>query len=139
MGDQYDSSFPFVLLAQENATGLPGDASAQPATGADGSANGGPGAAAPASPGFGDSFLFLIIGAVVLMFVMSMFGQRKERKKRDAMLAAIKKHDTVQTVGGVIGAVVEVKPDIVVLKVDESSNTRVTFARSSIQQVVSSG
>ncbi len=44
----------------------------------------------------------------------------------------------MQTVGGVIGAIVEIKPDFVVLKVDESSNTRITFARSSVQQVLSS-
>ena len=54
------------------------------------------------------------------------------------MLNAIKKHDKVQTIGGVLGAVVEIKPDTVVLKVDESSNTRITFARSSIQQVLTS-
>ena len=51
-------------------------------------------------------------------------------------MSAIKKHDRVQTIGGVIGAIVEVKPDEVVLKVDESSNTRITFARSAIQQVL---
>jgi preprotein translocase subunit YajC len=52
------------------------------------------------------------------------------------MVSAIKKHDRVQTIGGVIGSVVEIKPDYVVLKVDESSNTRITFARSAVQQVL---
>ena len=47
-------------------------------------------------------------------------------------------HDTVQTIGGVIGSIVEVKNDSVVLKVDESSNTRITFSRSAIQQVLNS-
>ncbi len=42
----------------------------------------------------------------------------------------------MQTIGGVIGSVVEVKPDYVVLKVDESSNTRITFSRSAIQQIL---
>ena len=42
----------------------------------------------------------------------------------------------VFAVGGVIGAVVEVKPDTVVLKVDESSNTRMTFSRDAIQQII---
>jgi len=52
------------------------------------------------------------------------------------MISAIKKHDRVQTIGGVIGSVVEVKPDYIVLKVDESSNTRITFSRSAIAQVL---
>ena len=52
------------------------------------------------------------------------------------MLGGIKKHDTVRTIGGVIGSVVEVKPETVVLKVDESSNIRMTFARDAIQQII---
>lgn len=70
------------------------------------------------------------------MILFSIMGQRRDRKKREAMISAIKKHDRVQTIGGVIGSVVEVKPDYVILKVDESSNTRITFARSAIQQVL---
>jgi len=38
--------------------------------------------------------------------------------------------------GGIIGSVVELKPRTVVLKVDESSNTRITFSRDAIQQVL---
>jgi len=80
--------------------------------------------------------LVLVLGFVMILMSMA---QRKERKKRDAMLKAIKKHDRVQTVGGGLGSIVEVKSDEVVLKVDESSNTRITFARSAIQQILSSG
>jgi preprotein translocase subunit YajC len=71
------------------------------------------------------------------MILFSILGQRRDRKKRESMLSTIKKHDRVQTIGGVIGSVVEAKPDFVVLKVDESSNTRITFARSAVQQVLS--
>ena len=123
-----------LILAQDNATGLPGQTTAVPDPGT-GPAGGGGGTAA--SP-FGGPFFLVLIGAMVLMLVFSSLAPRRERKKRDAMLSAIRKHDKVQTVGGVIGAIVEIKPDFVVLKVDESSNTRITFARSSIQQVLSS-
>ena len=77
--------------------------------------------------------MLLVLGSMILFSIM---GQRRDRKKREAMIGAIKKHDRVQTIGGVIGSVVEVKPDYVILKVDESSNTRITFARSAIQQVL---
>ena len=72
------------------------------------------------------------------MIIFSFMGQRRDRKKREAMISAVKKHDKVQTVGGLIGSVVEVKTDTIILKVDESANTRITFARSSIQQVITS-
>jgi preprotein translocase subunit YajC len=125
-----------LTLAQDGAAGVPGTEAA-PGAPANGAAPGGTGGGAGRGSAFGPEFLILMLGLLVVMIVMSMTGQRRERKKRNAMLSSIKKHDKVQTVGGVIGSIVEIKPDFVVLKVDESSNTRITFARSSIQQVIS--
>jgi len=42
----------------------------------------------------------------------------------------------VLTIGGVVGTVVSVKDDQVVVKVDESTNTKMTFLKSAIQRVV---
>jgi preprotein translocase subunit YajC len=81
----------------------------------------------------------LLLLLVVGMILFSVLGQRRDRKKREAMIKAVKKHDRVQTIGGVIGSIVEVKSNTVVLKVDESSNTRITFARSAVQQVLTAG
>lgn len=95
------------------------------------------GAAARPPGGLGDpTFIYLTILLLVGMVAFTLFGQRKERKRRESLLGAIKKHDRVQTIGGIIGSVVEVKPDVVVLKVDESSNTRMTFAKSAVQQIL---
>ena len=69
------------------------------------------------------------------MIVFSFFSGRKQRKKRSAMLDTLQKRDTVLTRGGVFGTIVEIKPDRVILKVDESSNTRITVLRDSIEQV----
>jgi preprotein translocase subunit YajC len=90
------------------------------------------------SGGFGGNFILIVFGMVAFLLIFSMWGQRKDRKKRDAMLSQIKKHDKVQTLGGIVGSIIEVKKDTVVLKVDESSNTRITFARSAIQTVLTS-
>ncbi len=87
---------------------------------------------------FNSSFMVVLVMMFLAMIIFSFMGQRRDRKKREAMISAVKKHDKVQTVGGLIGSVVEVKTDTVVLKVDESANTRITFARSSIQQVLTS-
>ncbi len=128
-----DFDFNSFLLAQDGAVGPPGETTAAPGTATGQGA--GTGTGGGSSP-FGGTFMFVMLGMLVLMIVVSGLGPRRERKRRQAMLTAIKKHDKVQTVGGVIGAIVEIKPDLIVLKVDESSNTRITFARSSIQQVL---
>ena len=120
-----------ALLLAQDAGGPPlaGEGVATPSGGGDGTGQ--------APPPAGDSaLLFMFLPIVLLMILFSVFGQRKEKKKREAMLGSIKKHDRVRTIGGVIGAVVEIKPDTIVLKVDESSNTRMTFTRDAVQQVM---
>lgn len=98
----------------------------------------GPGPDRQAPPSLLDSMglPLMIILLLVFMFGMNMLTQRKEKKKRQALLDSLKKNDRVVTVGGIIGIVVEVKPNEVTLKVDESSNTRMKFSRSAIQAVV---
>lgn len=108
----------------------PGAPTSAPATGAPGT----PGGAAPADPGF--NMLLFILPVLVLMVVFSAVAQRKEKKRREALLSAVKKHDRVLTSGGIIGSVVETTADTVVLKVDENSNVRMTFARSAVQQIL---
>lgn len=123
-----------VLLAQAgDGPPLAGEGVATPPGGAEGGVPG----AAPAAGG-DSALLFMFLPVILLMILFSVFGQRKEKKKREAMLGGIKKHDRVRTIGGVIGAVVEIKPDTIVLKVDESSNTRMTFTRDAVQQVMES-
>jgi preprotein translocase subunit YajC len=126
---QDDQSVPGTSTGASSATGA---STVSPGTGGSGTTT-----ATPRQPGFFDSPMFLILMLMVVgLIVMSSMGQRRERKKREALINAIKKHDRVQTIGGVIGSVVEIKPDYVVLKVDESSNTRITFSRSAIAQVL---
>ncbi|UCD73928.1 MAG: preprotein translocase subunit YajC [Phycisphaerales bacterium] len=135
----YELTMENLVLAQGEIA-----APALPAEGAGGGATtGDPGTTPDGNTGaanpFGGNFIVIILVMVVAMFAFSMIGNRREKKKRQDLLSSIKKHDKVQTVGGVIGSIVEVKPDLVVLKVDESSNTRITFSRSAIQQVLSTG
>ena len=84
---------------------------------------------------FGGNFFMMLMLLLVGMIVFSMFSGRKQKKRRTAMLDTLQKRDTVLTRGGVFGTIVEIKPDRVVLKVDESSNTRITVLRDSIEQV----
>ncbi len=92
------------------------------------------GAARPAGDPFG--MIWMLIPFLVIMVLVSVMGQRREKKKRNTLMSSIKKHDEVQTAGGIIGSVVEVKTDTIVLKIDENSNVRMTFAKSSVVQVL---
>lgn len=96
-----------------------------------------PGATDPGqgSPFGGSMWIFLLL-ILVVMWVFMFSGQRKEKKKRAAMLAQMKKGNRIQTVGGILGTVVEVRDDEVIVKVDENANTRLRFARSAIQSVL---
>lgn len=81
--------------------------------------------------------MLLVMGAVlVLMLGLSAFTGNKEKKKRAALLASVGRNDRVQTIGGVIGTVVEMRDDEIVLRVDDSNNTRVTFSRSAVQGIL---
>jgi len=141
----FDVDNCLLVLAQGgDAPPLPTEGPTGETTGQDGSpaggdTGGGAGAGGGGAGGPGGSGIWLLIfGAILAMILFSMFGQRKEKKKRQELLSSIKKHDKVQTIGGVVGSIVEVKNDQVVLKVDETSNTRITFSRSAIQQVLDS-
>lgn len=133
----YDTSLAWTLPALSQGQDGP------PLAGSTGSssapAGGAPGAApTQGAAGDGSLIFMMIIPLVLVMLFFSVFSQRREKKRRAQMLGGMKKHDKVRTIGGVLGSVVEVKPETVVLKVDESSNTRMTFARDAIQQIIDS-
>lgn len=90
----------------------------------------------PSSSQFNGVIFMLPLVLIVIIMIFSSRGQKKERQKREAMLRNLSKHDRVQTVGGIIGSVVEVKDMEVVIRVDESTNTKMRFSRSAIQRVL---
>jgi len=95
--------------------------------------------ATPPPPGGLGYFLPIMLGLFLFMIVMSIMGSRKEKKKRAELLASLAKYDRVQTTGGMIGTIVDVKSDEVVIKVDESTNTKIHFARSAVQSILKKG
>lgn len=109
----------------------------------DAASTGAPGipAGQPPRQGGPDLFLFIVLGMsifLVMMIFTSGRRQKRERQERQSMLDALKRNDKVQTIGGIIGTVAEVRTDEVVLKVDDAGQNKIRFARSAIQQVISS-
>jgi len=100
---------------------------------------GGGGGGGGASQGPGNNFQVIWIGlllAVLVFWFITIRGNSRDKKKRQAMLDDLSKSDRVLTIGGIIGTVVAVKDGEVVVKVDETTNTKMTFSRSAIQKVL---
>lgn len=121
------------------APGSPSDAgnaqTLQPAGGGQGGVGPGTGGGQDA-PGFFSGPMMIFLVFIGVMWFMLMFGQRRDKKKRQAMLDAVKKGDQVQTVGGLLGTVVEVRDSEIVIKADENTNTRLRFSKSAVQAVL---
>ncbi len=89
-------------------------------------------------PPIGMSFLLpaLLLGMITFMLLSSRSQKKREKREREAMHARMAKNDRVLTIGGVVGTVFQVKDTEVVLKVDESTNTKMTFIKTAIQKVI---
>ncbi len=86
-----------------------------------------PGPAAPAPSGFSSMWLPMVAVLAVFWFVM-IGPERKNRKKREAMLGALKKGDRVMTTSGIYGTVGQVQGNIVTLSIADGVRVRVSLA-----------
>lgn len=99
-------------------------------------------AATQPSSGYGGnaySFVHIwlpLIAVMIFMWAVMILPKRKQDKQRQRMLEAMKRGDEVETIGGIVGKVVDAKPDRVLVKVDESSNTKIWFRRTAIARVI---
>jgi preprotein translocase subunit YajC len=99
----------------------------------------------PAQPGGGTgksaggvpNIFFGLMLAMVVFYIFLFRGQGRKKKELAKMIQALKKNDRVVTIGGIVGTVVTAKEDEIVVRVDESNNTKMTFVRQSIQRVIS--
>ncbi len=81
------------------------------------------------------SLIFMALIFVVLYFVMFK-GPKKRQQQQEQMVKSLKKNDRVQTVGGILGTVIEVSDNEITLKVDESNNTKIKVLPSAISRVI---
>ncbi len=73
----------------------------------------------------------------VVMYMILFRGPRKKQQQHKQMMQALAKSDKVQTIGGIIGTVVDIKDDEITLKIDESNNTKMKILRSAISRNLS--
>ena len=77
-------------------------------------------------------FLPMII-VMGIFYVMLILPQQRQRKKTQAMLAALKNGDKIVTTSGIYGTVSGIDGDTVILKIADQVKIRIT--RSAIAQV----
>lgn len=98
----------------------------------------GTGQEAPAEKGPSSYQPFIMIGLMVVVMYMLLFrGPRKKQKDQQNMVKSLQRNDRVRTIGGVLGTIVDVRDDEIIVKVDESNNTKMRFAPSAISTVLS--
>ena len=81
------------------------------------------------------SFIPLILIFAIMWFLL-IRPQQKKVKEHQAMVAALRRGDTVVTQGGIVGKVVKVKEDGEI-EVEIAENVKVRVIKSTIAQVVS--
>lgn len=78
---------------------------------------------------------FFII--LIVMYLLLFRGPRRKQQEHQKMVSSLKKNDRVRTIGGIYGTVVDVRPDEIVLKIDESTNTKMRVLPTAIATVLS--
>jgi preprotein translocase subunit YajC len=80
--------------------------------------------------------LFMMVIVMGIFYVMLILPQQRQRKKTQAMLAALKNGDKVITSSGIYGTVNGIDGETVILKI--ADQVKIRIARSAIAQVEAS-
>ncbi len=89
----------------------------------------------PKKQGYGS---LILLGVMFVFIYMMMFrGPKKKQQQHSKMVQALQKNDRVKTIGGIIGTIIEVKDDVIILKIDESNNTKIKVTIGAISGKIS--
>jgi preprotein translocase subunit YajC len=71
---------------------------------------------------------------IVIFYFLVIRPQNRKQKEAKRMLESLRKGDRVVTAGGMRGTIVNVREDVIVIRIDE--NTKVEFSKGSVTQVL---
>lgn len=83
--------------------------------------------------------LWIFLPFIIIMVFMLFRAPQKQKQERKKLEQSLEKNDRILTIGGIIGTIVDLKEDEVILKVDESNNTKIKVRRSAIGKNLSKG
>jgi preprotein translocase subunit YajC len=99
--------------------------------------NGAPLTDEPSAKPQGTNMMLWFMLPVLLVYMFFMFrGPKKKQQEHNKMVSSLAKNDRVRTIGGIFGTVLDVRDDEIVLKVDESTNTKVRVSPQAIATVL---
>ena len=84
------------------------------------------------------SMLIPMIAIGVLFYFMIWRPEKKKQAEHQERLGALKKNETIVTIGGIYGTVVNVPndKDYIMIRVDDSTNTRMRVSRAAVSKVI---
>ena len=83
----------------------------------------------------GSEVMILMLGMLGIFWFVVIWPERKAKKKKEAMLGALKKNDKILLTSGIYATVAAINEDELTVRFDDG-NTRVRVLRSAIAQVV---
>lgn len=82
-------------------------------------------------------FTFILMGLMFVVFYFMIFrGPKKKQQQQQKMIQSLEKNARVQTIGGILGTILEVGDNEITLKIDEANNTKIKVLPSAIAKVV---
>jgi preprotein translocase subunit YajC len=94
----------------------------------------------PAAPADVPTWYYPLLWVPIFLvaYLLLFRPMQKQEQQRKLLLAALKKNDRVVTQGGIIGvvSVIKEKEEVVVLKVDDSTNCKISVIRGSIVRIL---
>ena len=80
--------------------------------------------------------MVVVYAAVIgVFYFLFMRPQRKERKQKAQVLAALAVGDSVRTTGGFIGTVIDINDDMVIVEFGNNKNCRIPMVKEAIVEV----
>ncbi len=80
-------------------------------------------------------FAPLVVIFIVMYFLMFR-GPKKKQQQHQEMVSALAKNARIRTIGGIFGTVLDVRDDEIVIKIDESTNTKMRISPSAVATVL---
>ena len=87
-------------------------------------------------PPMNNMFLWVMLPLLIVYMFFMFRGPKKKQQEHNKMVSSMAKNDRVRTIGGIFGTVLDVRDDEIVLKVDESTNTKIKVSPQAIATVL---
>ncbi len=78
--------------------------------------------------------ILIIVAMFALLYFMMIRPENKRRKQAQEMRDNLKKGDTVTTIGGIVGKIVQTQPDTIIIETSED-RVRIELTRWAVSKV----